>query len=622
MSARGTAAAAGLMLAAVAVPSIHSQPSAPSFTRDVAPILFSKCAACHRPTQAAPMSLLSYRDARPWAQAIKRKVIAREMPPWYADPRFGRFTNDPTLTDQEIATIAAWVDGGAIEGRGPLPPLPPYAEGWNHPSGRPPDVVLEMPFEIDVPLQGPLPTLYTFSRPPSRTDAGDFFVEAVQLMPANVPIVHHASFSTRSLPPGLKLGRAQAWPGGPVLDNVPIAFDRSAAATIPGRLPSAAERFSTDGASHFVFYFPGNNGFVQYPAGAGKRVRQQDHFEWGVHYTPNGKRERDKERVGLWWHSAPPTHEVITMRVGDFHIVNGAEIVLPEGLTTAPGHAAVVSVQGTCRGVPCLVDKAMIPPIPPQAANWKITAMTPFQNDATLYLAYPHGHLRLTDMTYVLTYPDGREEIILSVPRFDFNWQLVYRWTRPIKAPAGSTIKTIGHYDNSSANRSNPAPDKEVQWSEQVWDEMFNGFLDLSIDRFDVRRDHEADAPPQAPLVTLVGCAARTLDGGWTLTHASVPVASSIVHADAGEIGAARGVALGTGAYRLVGTAEFGSSDDLLRGDRATFTVKQTANATGSLAHGRQVAVKGLLTGPPAAPLVNLLSVQPLGDQCPGARAR
>ena len=491
-----TGVAVGGALVMVWAAMLHDNRAAgagPTFTRDVAPIMFRRCASCHRPAQAAPMALVSYKDVRPWAQSIKKRVVAREMPPWHADPRFGTFRNDPSLSKQEIATIAAWVDAGAQEGTDALPPVPQAIEGWNHPSGRPPDVILEMPFEFQVPAEGQLPTFYTFSRLPPQLAGEDHFLEAIQLVPGNIPIVHHSSLSMRSLPPGLTLGTARAWPGGPILKNVPVAIDRSAPATVPERQTTAAEAFSIESASHFVFYLPGNNGFAQFAPGVGKRVRHEDYVEWGVHYTPTARVERDRERAGLWLQKVPPTHEMLTLRVGDFHIVNGHEVVLPAGVKTTPGHAAIVSVSGTCDGAPCVTDKAMIPVIPPYADNWKITAMTPFQDDVTLYLAYPHGHLRLKDMTYVVTYPDGREETILSVPRFDFNWQLVYQWSQPIRLPAGSTIKVIGHYDNSARNRWNPAPQREVYWSEQIWDEMFNGFIDLSIDKMDVRREKPPD---------------------------------------------------------------------------------------------------------------------------------
>ena len=103
----------------------------PTFSKEVAPILFAKCAECHRPGAIAPMSLLTYDDARPWARAMKQKVVSREMPPWGADPHIGTFANDPSLSDAQVATIVAWADAGAPEGnRAEMPTPPAFVEGW------------------------------------------------------------------------------------------------------------------------------------------------------------------------------------------------------------------------------------------------------------------------------------------------------------------------------------------------------------------------------------------------------------------------------------------------------------------------------------------------------------
>jgi hypothetical protein len=595
-----------------------------TFTRDVAPIVFAKCAGCHRPGQMAPMSLRTYENVRPWAQAIKAKVLAREMPPWRADPRFGRFLNDRSLSQDDINTLVAWVDAGAPEGSGPLPAPRRFAEGWSHPSGRPPDIVMEMPIEFEVPATGQLPPFAVYSELPPELAEGDHFVEAVQLLPSNPTVVHHATFSMRALPAGVRLGSGPAWPGGPIVSHVPLLVDRSPAGLSARRAASAAEVFSTAGASHFLFYFPGNNGFAQFGPGVGKRIRHEDYVEWSVHYTPSGRPQTDRERVGLWLQRVPPTHELLTMRIGDFHIVNGQEVVLPPGVNTSPGHAAIVSVVDRCASGPCLKDRSMIPTIPPGAANWKITGITPFQDDVTLYLAYPHGHLRLTDMTYVVTYPDGREDTILSVPRFNFNWQLVYEWAEPLHVPAGSTIKAIGHYDNSRNNRSNPAPDSEIFWGEQTLDEMFNGYIDLSIDKMDVRLESRPPAgrpdlsAPKVPIVTIVGCLSRAAGGVPMLTRASAPKPSSIVHADEQELADARSTPLGANRYRLIGIADFGSIDELMSaGQRAEFTRAVTANVTDSLRDGRKLAVKGLLIPGTPETRVNLLSAQPIAESCP-----
>src|ERR671913_452218 len=120
--------------------------AAPTFAKDVAPIMYSKCANCHRPGEVAPMTLLSYDDARPWAKAIKAKVVSREMPPWGADMTQSLpMRNDISLSQKEIDTIAAWVDGGAARGNAAdLPPAPKFATGWSF-GEREPDAVLEMP---------------------------------------------------------------------------------------------------------------------------------------------------------------------------------------------------------------------------------------------------------------------------------------------------------------------------------------------------------------------------------------------------------------------------------------------------------------------------------------------
>jgi mono/diheme cytochrome c family protein len=104
---------------------------APTFTREVAPIFHKHCVNCHRPGEVAPMSLLDYKSARPWAKAVREAVGTRRMPPWFADPKHREFSNDPRLSESEIATVKAWVDAGAPEGDPKQMPQPPrFTEGW------------------------------------------------------------------------------------------------------------------------------------------------------------------------------------------------------------------------------------------------------------------------------------------------------------------------------------------------------------------------------------------------------------------------------------------------------------------------------------------------------------
>ena len=163
-----------------------SKKSSATFSKDVAPIFFKNCAECHRAGEAAPMSLLSYKDARPWARSIKEKVATREMPPWHADPHFGQFSNDRRLKQSEIDTIVSWVDAGAPEGNPKdLPPAPKFVEGWT--IGKP-DVVLTMPEEFTLAASGPDEYQY-FEVPMNFTE--DKYVQFAEARPGNRKIVHH-----------------------------------------------------------------------------------------------------------------------------------------------------------------------------------------------------------------------------------------------------------------------------------------------------------------------------------------------------------------------------------------------------------------------------------------------
>jgi hypothetical protein len=227
-------------------------------------------------------------------------------------------------------------------------------------------------------------------------------------------------------------------------------------------------------ALRFCCYVPGGS-FQQFWPGAGRRLQKDGYIAWGTHYTPVGKPVVDRTRVGLWFQRDLRYEIVGTNNSAETHIVLGKELVDDEfnPLRTR-------SVVGNT-GFPAL------PVIPPHAKNWAVTEIRVFQDDATAYVLWPHMHNRGKEMTYVLTYPDGREQVLLSVPNYDFNWQLFYEPREPLKVPAGSTLKVIGSYDNSAANKWNPAPHKEVYWSEQSWDEMYAGFMDISIDKRDLR---------------------------------------------------------------------------------------------------------------------------------------
>ena len=453
----------------------------PTFNRDVAPVLHARCVSCHRTGQPAPMPLLTYDDVRPWARAIKARVIGREMPPWFADPTFSaRLANDPRLTEAEIETIAAWVDAGAPRGSGDAPPPPGFHDEWHAFKNRPPDAVLEMPVEFEVPAGGTLPVFTLWSPNPFTEDK---FIEAVELRPGARAVVHHSDVTARALPPGTTLRRGRAWKDGPSVDFVPVFSDGRSYNELTasqdqmdvdpqGRGETLQnEAFRTSDDYRLLFYVPGG-GFQQFPPGAVKRISAGNALAWNLHYTPTGHRQKDRQQLGLWFARTPPVHEVVTKRVGEAHIIEGREFVIGR-------------------------DGGEFPTIPPFADDWRITAIMPLQEDATLYALWPHMHLRGRDMTFIATYPDGHEEVLLHVPNYRFEWQLQYELAEPRHLPAGTTIKTIGHYDNSPRNRLNPRPEAAVGWSEQTGDEMFNGWLELSYDRDVITRNVYSLAVPR-----------------------------------------------------------------------------------------------------------------------------
>ena len=480
------------MAAGVSITAQRDASVTPTFNKDVAPILFNSCVTCHRPDQVAPMTLISYKEVRPWARAIKDKVVKGQMPPWYADGRYGTFRNDRRLTPEQIKTIAAWADGGAPEGDTPLTAeLPAFKDGWTHPSGRPPDFVIEMADAFNVPAEGELPNFTMYQQLPQELRKKEHFLEAIQILPGVMPAVHHGSFGVRPLPPGKKVGTGEAWPGGPVIPGALLDAKTGKSAGFVGDANEAAGeeasaaavgRGDASSGASFCCYVPGGN-FQQFRPGAGKRIPTEGYIAWGMHYTPIGKAVTDRTRVGLWFQN-DMTHEIVESGTGGLtHVVLGKQLVDDEFTpvrTSGVGNT----------GFPAL------PVIPPHAKNWAITGIKVFQDDVTLYVLWPHMHTRGKEMTYVLTYPDGREQVLLSVPNYDFNWQIFYELKEPLKIPAGSTLKTIGSYDNSTANKWNAAPQKEVYWSEQSWDEMYIGFLDISVDKRDLRLMKKKTANP------------------------------------------------------------------------------------------------------------------------------
>ena len=375
-----------------------------TFSKDIAPIFYKNCVGCHRSGEIAPMSLITYKEIRPWAKAIREKVANRQMPPWHADAQYGKWENDRRLTQKELDTLVAWVDGGAAEGNAKdLPPMPKFASGWQ--IGEP-DIVFQMPTEFTVPAEGSVPYQH-FTVPTNFKE--DRYIQALEARAGNLSVVHHIVMYVRD--PG-----EQARQRGGQGRKFNIA-DGILGALSPGQTP-----------------------FIAKP-GQAKLIKAGSQLVFQMHYTPNGTVTKDRSIVGLIFAKSPVDKIVNTKAAFDVRFA-----------------------------------------IPPGADNHEIKAVYEFEEDSHIISLMPHMHLRGKDITYRAIYPDGRSEILLSVPRYNFNWQVYYYPVKPLAAPKGTRLEAVAHYDNSAKNPRNPDPTKEVRFGEQTWDEMMNAFFDFTVD--------------------------------------------------------------------------------------------------------------------------------------------
>jgi hypothetical protein len=421
---------------------------APTFNKDVAPILFENCTSCHRPGHIAPMSLLTYTEARPWARSIAAAVRSGAMPPWHADPAIGHFRNERRLTDAEKATILKWADAGAPEGDPTdLPAAPTYVDGWT--IGEP-DAVLAMQEDYPIPATGTVP--YVYFEVPTNFDE-DRWIQAFELRPGNRRVVHHVIVSLRppeadraAQQPAASTGAGQAGPGTRAdgarrprqvftfADGMDIPDGQTGGRPLPPeqrRPPSPMDRPRPRGTGPSIGgYVPGNSSRVL-PPGMAFRLPKGSSLVFQVHYTPIGEATTDRTELGLIFAKEPPA-----MALSTSALMNG-------GLR-----------------------------IPPGAANQRIDASMTINREILLFSLVPHTHVRGKRWKYDLQYPDGRRETILSVPNYDFDWQHEYIFKEPIRVPAGTVFLASAWYDNSTANKWNPDPKAEVLWGDQTWEEM------------------------------------------------------------------------------------------------------------------------------------------------------
>jgi hypothetical protein len=421
--------------------------SAPAFYRDIAPILQQHCETCHRTGGIAPMPLQTYVQAKTYAAAIAASAKSKSMPPWFAVAGIGHFSNDPSLTPEQIATLAAWAAAGAPIGDAKdAPPPIHWAESWTIPQ---PDVILPMTRGVAIPSDGDVD--YTYEVVPTHFTE-DRWIQSVEVLPSLRPNVHHAVVYVR--PPNSNWMRH-----APV--GVPFTADE---------LTDAEDRRGahwTD-ADVLLVYAPGSSP-DEFPPTMAKFIPAGSDLIFQMHYTTNGHAGTDTTRVGLRFAKTAPPKRVLTLQLTNDHFV-----------------------------------------IPPGAPDYRVEARGTLPNDALLLSLFPHMHLRGKRFEYNIVHPNNAHpnaaqpnniapnpnsgnpagnpaggsadvETLLRV-NYHFHWQMSYKLAEPLPLKAGTELQAIAWYDNSKNNPHNPDPDSAVRWGDQTYDEMMVGFFDVAVD--------------------------------------------------------------------------------------------------------------------------------------------
>lgn len=339
------------------------------------------------------------------------------MPPWFADPKIGRFSNDPSLTHQEIATLAAWPAAGAPAGDAQdAPPARRWNAGWNIAK---PDQVIQMPVPVKIPASGEVE--YTYEIVPTGFSE-DKWVQAVQVLPSSPGHVHHAVVYIR--PPDSKWMR-----------SAPVGVPFTAATLADERLRREARWTDSD---VLLVYAPGSSP-DDWPANMAKFIPAGSDLVFQIHYTANGSPAADQTSAGLVFAKSPPAMRVLTLQLTN--------------------------------------DKFVIPP---GVDDFRVEVHGTLPNDCTLLSFFPHMHLRGETFEYNFVRKDGSVEPLLRV-NYHFHWQMSYRLAEPLALKAGTMLQAVATFDNSAHNHHNPDPTQSVTWGDQTSDEMMVGFFDVAV---------------------------------------------------------------------------------------------------------------------------------------------
>jgi hypothetical protein len=420
------------MLLLLSVPTYGAP--APTFTKDVSPIFQSKCQSCHEPGSIGPMSLVTYADARPWARAIKQRVESRQMPPWHIDRAVGvqKFKNDMSLTDEQVATVVAWVDGGALEGNPADFHAKPVATALYWQGERdgygPPDMVIKAPDYT-------MPAVHQdeWWRPVSDIPVTEpRWVQMVEIRPSNLAsrkILHH-SIAYHILSPENAEAVNQGIGGRPVSVSGSAA---QAAADLVNRRPQLME-------------WAIGKGYDRYREGTGKLVMPGEKISWDQHIHAAGEEITGGSEIGLWFY--------------------------PKGQEPSK-RSYLVAFTGLKNGTAAL-------DIPPNSIAYT-EGFTVLRENTIITNFQPHFHLRGKAMLVEAIFPNGRTQTISSVSNFNFNWMTNYIYADDAAPafPKGTIIHVTAYYDNTRGNKNNPDPEQWVGYGDRTVDEMAHAWMNV-----------------------------------------------------------------------------------------------------------------------------------------------
>jgi len=423
--------------------------STPSYVNEIAPIIAENCATCHRAGGIAPFALDSSLAAQGWSPMIREVVMTKRMPPGQVDNKVGhKIANEMNLADADMQTLIHWVDAGSpVDGSAdPLAELTWPDTKWTQ--GEP-DLIVQIEPQT-IPATGIVDYM---DIPIDLGLTEDKWVRGSEVVPGDPSVVHHVI--TTVVPPEGAPDMNEIFMQ--VLNSLPEERAQEVrttlfAAAASGQQPNFNEILELLGPDVDVGVFLGGGSDVDqasvagyapgtatsmYPENTGGLLRAGSTLSLQMHYTTSGKESVDATEIGIYFY--------------------------PEGEIPAERMAGGIGNDFTIQ-------------IPPQAKDHEMEITTVVPRDAYIHSLMPHMHFRGKRMDFTAVYPDGSEELILSVPNYSFNWQLTHSLEEPLFVPAGTKIVAKGAFDNSSQNAFNPDPNSTIYWGEQSWEEMFMGF--------------------------------------------------------------------------------------------------------------------------------------------------